>query len=79
MLEGEELALVELTTTLEMKKPDKDALLALFDLVENALREQLQNRPREVLPLIEHLRRVRQAVPFNVGTGHLLGWLAAGK
>ena len=79
LLEGEELALVELTTTLEMKKPDKDALLALFDLVENALREQLQNRPREVLPLIEHLRRVRQAVPFNVGTGHLLGWLAAGK
>lgn len=79
LLEGEELALVELTTALEVKKPDKDTLLALFDLVENALRAQLQKRPREVLPLIEHLRRVRQAVPFNVGTGHLLGWLAAGK
>lgn len=79
LLEGEELALVELTAALEVKKPDKDTLLALFDLVENALREQLQKRPREVLPLIEHLRQVRQAAAFNVSTGHLLGWLAAGK
>ena len=79
LLEGEELALVELTTALEVKKPDKDTLLALFDLVEHVLRDQLQKRPREVLVLIEHLRRVRQAVLFNVGTGHLLGWLAAGK
>lgn len=79
LLEGEEFALVELTTALEVKKPDKDTLLALFDLVEQALREQLPGQPRKVLPLIEHLRRVRQTVPFNVGTGHLLGWLAAGK
>ncbi len=79
LLEGEELTLVELTTALEVKKPDKDTLLALFDLVEQSLREQLTVQPRKVLPLIEHLRRVRQAVPFNVGAGHLLGWLAAGK
>lgn len=79
LLEGEELALVELTTALEVKKPDKDTLLALFDLVEHSLRERLTMQPHKVLPLIEHLRRVRQAVPFNVGTGHLLGWLAAGK
>lgn len=79
LLEGEELALVELTTALEVKKPDKDTLLALFDLVENFLREQMVARPRQVLPLIEHLRQVRQAVSFNVSAGHLLGWLAAGK
>lgn len=78
LLDGEEFALVELTAALEVKKPDKETLLALFDLVESALREQLPSQPRKVLPLIEHLRRVRQAVPFNVGTGHLLGWLAAG-
>ena len=79
LLGEDELALVDLTSALEVKKPDKDTLLALFDLVENALREQLTLQPRKVMPLIEHLRRVRQAVPFNVGTGHLLGWLAAGK
>lgn len=79
LLNGEEIALMELVTALEVKKPDKDTILTLFDLVENTLREQLLTQPREVLPLIDHLRRVRQAVPFNVGTGHLLGWLAAGK
>lgn len=79
LLEDDEFALVELTTALEVKKPDKDTLLALFDLVEQSLQAQLTVQPRKVMPLIEHLRRVRQAVPFNVGTGHLLGWLAAGK
>lgn len=79
LLEGDEFALVELTTALEVKKLDKDRLLVLFDLVEQSLQEQLTVQPRTVLPLIEHLRRVRQAIPFNVGTGHLLGWLAAGK
>ena len=79
LLAEDELALVELTAALEMKKPDKESLLALFDWTEIALRDQLRQRPREVLALIEHLRQVRQAVAFNVSTGHLLGWLAAGK
>ena len=79
LLKGEEFALVELTTALEVKKPDKDTLLVLFDLVENSLREQMLAQPRKVIPLIEHLRQVRQAVAFNVSAGHLLGWLAAGK
>ena len=79
LLEGEELALVELTAELEGRKLDKDTLLVLFDLVENFLRERLPEQPRQVVPLIEHLRTIRQAVLFNVGTGHLLGWLAAGK
>ncbi len=79
LLKDDELALVELTTALEVKKPDKETLLTLFDLVEQVLREQLAGNPRKVLPIIEHLRRIRQTFPFNVGTGHLLGWLAAGK
>ena len=79
LLKDDELALVELTTALEVKKLDKDTLLTLFDMVEQNLREQLTRNPREVLPMIEHLRRIRRAVAFNVGTGHLLGWLAAGK
>lgn len=79
LLDGEERALVELTTALEVKKMDKNSLLPLFDLVENTLREQLQDRPREVASLIDHLRQVRKAALFNVGAGHLLGWLAAGK
>lgn len=79
LIDGEERALVELTTVLEGKKPDKDTLLTLFDLVENALRDQLHRQPRKALSLLEHLRQVRQAALFNVGTGHLLGWLAAGK
>ena len=78
LLNGEEVALMEFIAALEVKKQDKNTLLTLFDLVENALREQLPKQPRKVLPLIEHLRKVRQAVPFNVGAGHLLGWLAAG-
>ena len=79
LLKEDELALVELTTALEVKKLDKDMLLALLDLAEQTLREQLIKYPREVLPVLEHLRRIRQAIPFNVGAGHLLGWLAAGK
>lgn len=79
LLKDNELALVELTTALEVKKPDKETLLTLFDLVEQVLREQLAENPRKILPIIEHLRRIRQTFPFNVGTGHMLGWLAAGK
>ena len=79
LLDGEERTLVEFTTALEVKKIEKNSLLPLFDLVEIALREQLHQRPREVTSLIEHLRQVRKAALFNVGTGHLLGWLAAGK
>lgn len=79
LTDGEERVLVEYTTMLEGKKLDKESLLIILDLVENALRNQMQKQPRKVLPLLDHLRQVRQAALFNVGTGHLLGWLAAGK
>ena len=74
---GDRMALAEYTAALEGKKWDKDALLSLFDAVEGALQRELLRRPRQILPLVEHLRQVRQAALFNVGAGHLFGWLAA--
>lgn len=75
---GDELALAEHAVGLEQRKWEKDGLLAFLDRVEGALRERLPDDPRRVLPLMERLNEVRRAVSFNVGTGHLLGWLAAG-
>lgn len=79
LTDGEEIALMEYTVGLENKKWDREDLLAFFDAVEAALHPQLLVRPGQVLPLLERLRQVRLAVPFHVGTGHLLGWLAAGS
>lgn len=80
LLAGDELALVELTARMEAaKKTGKETLSVFFDLVENSLRDRLTEQPEKVIPMIEHLRRLRQALPFNVGAGHLLGWLAAGN
>lgn len=73
-----ELALVEYTAGLESRKWEKNALLALLDAVEAALCARLPAQPARTLPLLERLKQVRQAALYNVGTGHLLGWLAAG-
>lgn len=75
---GNELALVENMVALENRKWDKDTLPVFLDGVENALRPQLHKHPEQMLPLMERLRQVRQAVPFNVGAGHLFGWLTTG-
>lgn len=75
---GEERTLVEYAVGLESKKWDQDTLLAFFDAVEAALRQKLLVYPTQVLPLMERLKRIRQAIPFHVGAGHLLGWLASG-
>lgn len=79
LTDGEERALLEYTIGLEGKKMDRETLLVFFDLVETALKKQLQKQPRKILSLLDHLRQVRSAALFNVGTGHLLGWLAAGR
>lgn len=76
---GNELALAEYTVGLENKKWDKEELLAFFGELEAALRARLPAQPRQVLPLLERLRQIRLAIPLNVGTGHLFGWLAAGS
>ncbi len=79
LINGEEQALVEYTVGLENKKWDQDTLLSFLDAVEAALHAELLQDPARVLPLMERLKQIHRAVPFHVGTGHLLGWLAAGR
>lgn len=78
LIQGEARALMEYTVGLENKKWGKDTLLAFLGAVEAALQPELEADPRRILPLIERVKQVRRAALFNVGTGHLLGWLAAG-
>jgi DNA polymerase III delta' subunit len=79
MGQEDERALVEYTVALESKKWSREELLAFFDALEDALRAQLPHRPLQTLPLLERLEQVRSAAQVNVGAGHLLGWLAAGR
>lgn len=79
LLAGDERALMEHTVALENAKWDQDALPAFLEAVEDALRAALPRDPRRLLPALEHLKQVRRAAGRHVGTGHLLGWLAAGS
>ena len=79
MLSENETALVEYTVALEQKKWDRDTLSAFLVAVEESLHAQLRRDSARVLPRLEHLKRLRQATAFNIGNGHLLGWLAAGR
>lgn len=76
---GQERALMEYTVGLENQKMDKNTLLAFLDVLEDALHPELLKDPKRVMPLMEHLKQVRKAALFNVGTGHLFGWLAVGR
>jgi DNA polymerase-3 subunit delta' len=78
---GEELQLMEWALALE--KWDKDELAALFDgavfvLANKLIKENGGQEKRRLLMLITHLKALRLACDYNVGTGHLAGWLAAG-
>ncbi len=77
LIADEERALVEYAAQLEQRKWEKDTLPAFFDAVETVLQPELLKRPKQMLALIEHLKRIRRAALFNVGTGHLFGWLTA--
>lgn len=79
LLGQDERALMEFTVGLESKKMERETLAAFLNAVQEALRPELLRRPKQVLPLMEHLDRLRQAARFNVGAGHLLGWLAAAR
>ena len=35
-------------------------------------------KPRQLMSAMELTRRLREALDFNLGAGHLAGWLAAG-
>ncbi len=78
---GRELQLLEWALTLE--KRDREELASLFDGTVSVLTEELMKdndcrEKRRLLMLITHLKDLRQACDYNIGTGHLAGWLAAG-
>lgn len=79
LLAGNELATAEYTAELERDKWDREGLQALLNCLEEQLRPQAAVCPGRVLPALEQLRQLRQGLTLNLGTGHLLGWLAAGS
>ena len=78
LLSGPEGALLEYCVGLE--KWERDALGELLDETVQQLRVGLSSGwdPRRVMALVDHLRKLRAALPYNVGAGHLAGWLCAG-
>ncbi|MPM01697.1 hypothetical protein SDC9_47937 [bioreactor metagenome] len=78
---GQELQLLVWTLTLE--KRDREALASLLDgtvsvLADKLMKENGYPEKRRLLMLVTHLKALRQACDYNIGTGHLAGWLAAG-
>lgn len=79
LLGQDERALMEFTVGLENSKMDRETLAAFLAAVQDALRPELLRRPKQVLPLVERLDEILRAAQFNVGAGHLLGWLTAAR
>jgi len=78
LLGGDELAL--LTFTVSMEKWDRAALAGLLDETIAYIRDKLvagSGDARRLLTLAEQIKKLRRACDFNIGTGHLTGWLAA--
>ena len=79
---GDEGGLMERCIPLE--KWERERFLALLDQMTALLRDGLTGAgkidlpPRRMLAAIDHLERLRAACGFNVGAGHLAGWLCAG-
>lgn len=75
---GREAALLEFCVGLE--KYDRDRLGQLLDETIQQLRDGLLrgDEPRHSLVLVEHCKELKQALGFNVGPGHIAGWLCAG-
>ncbi len=79
LLDGEEPELAAFLCGLERDKIKTRELQDLFSLTEEALRPFLPTRPRHGAALLRLLRQGRSACAFNVGAGHLLGLLCAGR
>ncbi|NLF35184.1 MAG: DNA polymerase III subunit delta [Clostridiales bacterium] len=82
LADADERALLEYAVSLEgMERP---ALTALLDDTAGLLLDALKRRAgdagqaRRLSARIELLSALRRACAFNVGAGHLAGWLAAG-
>lgn len=80
LFRGTEEALLEYAVGLE--KWDREQLAALLGRTVDLLRDKLVaegDSRRTLLAVIGHLQTLQQACQFNVGAGHLAGWLAAGR
>lgn len=76
----DELRLLEYCV--ELEKWDRDRLTGLLDLTIEALRRRLVQRTEErgrCLRLIDHMKTLKSALGFNVGAGHIAGWLSVGS
>lgn len=79
LLGGDELARLEYCVGLE--KLDRAALSALLEQTVQRLREGVLTGggAKRTLRLAEHVKQLRSALDFNVGPGHICGWLCAGS
>ena len=79
LLTGGELERMEYCVGLE--KLDREGLAALLEQTVERLREGMLTCPdrKRALALTEHVKALRSALDFNVGPGHIAGWLCAGS
>lgn len=80
LLEGRD-ELSRLTFALALEKWEKAELSVLLDDTLSVLRDKLlagAGDVRRLMGLAEHVKTLRSACEFNLGQGHLAGWLAAG-
>lgn len=77
LMDGDELRVAEFACALERDKLKTKELQDLFALTGDALRPYLSVRPRRAADLLRLLRKCSDACAFNVGAGHLLGYLCA--
>ncbi len=78
LAEADELELLSFAVSLE--KWDRASLALLLDETAQCLRDRLISGggdTRRLLGLSEHIRALRRACEFNIGAGHLAGWLAS--
>lgn len=75
LLRGDLISRMEAAIPLE--KLDRDEFDAFLCSVIDALFSRMEEDPARIVALIEKLRKIRSAIGYNVGTGHLTGWLFA--
>lgn len=77
LLHGSELAAAEHLAALEQEKLKSGQLAGLLACAEACAAKELTTNPRRAACLLRALKRCRENSVFNLGTGHVLGWLAA--
>lgn len=75
LLDGKELEQAAFILGLEQEEWKAGRLQSLLALAEEELGNSLSQRPADGARLLRLLRRCREACDYNVGAGHLLGWL----